>query len=222
MATARSHLAEHGAAALSLRAMARDMNMAPSALFRYTANRDDLLTALIVESFNDLGDAVEAAEAEAQRLDHHARWQAMTSAFRHWAVTHPHDYALLYGSPVPDYRAPGEVTNHAGNRVLALVADLVRDMQGDASSAIRAHATNRRSSTSDLAAVAVQGLLDDPLVAGLPAESVARAVAAWNLVLGSLSSEIFNQLGPEFGDPQARFTFMCDRAFELLDPATGP
>ena len=72
-AVARRHLATDGAD-LSLRAVARDMGMVSSAIYRYFPSRDDLLTALIIEAYNALGDAVEAADAAADRADLRGRW----------------------------------------------------------------------------------------------------------------------------------------------------
>ena len=65
-AIARQHLATDGAN-LSLRAVARDMGMVSSAIYRYFPSRDDLLTALILDAYNALGAAVEAAEARGRR-----------------------------------------------------------------------------------------------------------------------------------------------------------
>src|ERR1700754_758209 len=73
---ARRHLASEGAAALSLRAVARELGMASSAVYRYFPSRDDLLTTLIVEAYDALGTAAEKAEAAAPRTDLRARWRA--------------------------------------------------------------------------------------------------------------------------------------------------
>lgn len=101
---ARRQLAESGAAALSLRAIARELGMVSSALYRYFPSRDDLLTALIIEAYNAIGEAVEEAVATGDTP--RARWRAAAAAVRHWAIGHPHEYTLLYGSPVPGYQAP--------------------------------------------------------------------------------------------------------------------
>src|SRR5689334_9606890 len=89
---ARQHLASDGAAALSLRAVARELGMASSAVYRYFPSRDDLLTALIVDAYNALGDAAEQADAERPRSDLLGRWQAACAAVRTWAIAHPHEY----------------------------------------------------------------------------------------------------------------------------------
>ncbi len=59
----REHLATEGAAALSVRAVARDLGVVSSAIYRYVRSRDDLLTLLVVDGYDELGDAVDAALA---------------------------------------------------------------------------------------------------------------------------------------------------------------
>ena len=102
----REHLAEHGAAALSLRAVARDLGVVSSAVYRYVANRDDLLTLLVVDGYDELGDAVDAAVADVPADDYRGRFLAVGRAVRAWALREPATYALLFGSPVPGYEAP--------------------------------------------------------------------------------------------------------------------
>src|SRR6185312_17499730 len=102
---ALEHLARDGSA-LSLRAVARDMGMVSSAVYRYFPSRDELLTALIIDAYDSVGAAAELDEADARRTDYAARWMATARAVREWAVTHPQEFALIYGSPVPGYQAP--------------------------------------------------------------------------------------------------------------------
>ena len=103
---ARSQLATEGAAGLSLRAVAREMGMVSSAIYRYFPSRDDLLTALIIDGYNAIGVAAEQADAACPADDHAGRLIAVCRAVRDWALAHPHEYALVYGSPVPGYQAP--------------------------------------------------------------------------------------------------------------------
>src|SRR6476660_4653244 len=121
---ARRHLASDGAAALSLRAVARQLGMASSAVYRYFPSRDDLLTALIIEAYSALGDALEGADAGVDRRDVVGRWLAVCRAARVWAREHRHEYALLYGSPVPVYRAPQSTVQQAVRIPLALLGPL--------------------------------------------------------------------------------------------------
>src|SRR5581483_1418698 len=117
---ARRQVAAVGAAALSLRAVARELGVVSSALYRYFPSRDDLLTALIIDAYDDLGATAEQAVAASHRDPPRARWRAVCDAIRDWARAHPHEYALLYGSPVPGYRAPDETVPHAARVAIAL------------------------------------------------------------------------------------------------------
>ena len=103
---ARRHLATEGASGLSLRAIARELGASSSAVYRYVASRDDLLTRLIVAAYDALGAAAETAEAAVARDDLAGRWSAVCGAVRAWALANPNEYALIYGTPVPGYTAP--------------------------------------------------------------------------------------------------------------------
>ena len=125
-AVARRHLATDGAN-LSLRAVARDMDMVSSALYRYFANRDELLTALIIDAYDALGEASERAATEAAVApgDLLGRWLAVGHGIRDWAVAYPHEYALIYGSPVPGYAAPEDTIVPAARPTVVLGGILV-------------------------------------------------------------------------------------------------
>jgi AcrR family transcriptional regulator len=123
---ARRQLATEGAN-LSLRAIAREMGMVSSALYRYFASRDDLLTALIIDAYNAIGDAGDQADAGVgDRSDLLGRWLAVTHAWRDWALASPAEYALIHGSPVPGYAAPQDTIAPASRRFL-VVAGILRD-----------------------------------------------------------------------------------------------
>src|SRR5690349_8879579 len=95
----REHLATDGAAALSLRAVARDLGVVSSAVYRYVKSRDDLLTLLLVDGYDELGDEVDRALAEVDADDHRERLFAIGRTVRAWALREPATYALLFGSP---------------------------------------------------------------------------------------------------------------------------
>ena len=120
----RRHLVTEGAAGLSLRAIARDLGMVSSAVYRYVASRDDLLTLLLVDAYSELADAVDRAGATAG-----GSWRdqllAMAHAARVWAIDQPARWALLYGSPVPGYHAPRERTVGPGTRVVGALFDAI-------------------------------------------------------------------------------------------------
>ena len=123
---ARRQLAAHGAQGLSLRAVARELGMVSSALYRYFPSRDELLTALIIDAYDALGDAAEAADAGRPAADIRGRWAATCHAVRNWALAHPHEYALIYGSPVPGYQAP-QATVVPAARIARVAGGLVAD-----------------------------------------------------------------------------------------------
>src|SRR5687767_11355134 len=107
-AIAGEHLRTLGAAGLSLRAIARDAGIAPSALYRHFASRDDLLTDLLVAAFVSHAESVEAAAEPHVRDDPVAALRAALLAYRRWVVAHPAEFGLAYGTPVPGYHAPAE------------------------------------------------------------------------------------------------------------------
>ena len=126
---ARRHLATEGASGLSLRAIARELGASSSAVYRYVASRDDLLTKLIVAAYDALGAAAETAEAAVARDDLAGRWSAVCGAVRAWALANPNEYALIYGTPVPGDVAPPATIAPAGrvsNVLLSSLADAAR------------------------------------------------------------------------------------------------
>ncbi|MFI7425674.1 TetR/AcrR family transcriptional regulator [Micromonospora sp. NPDC049836] len=183
-AVARRHLATDGAN-LSLRAVARDMGMVSSAIYRYFPSRDDLLTALILDAYQALGGAVEAADAAADRADLRGRWHAACRAARTWALAHPAEYALLYGSPVPGYAAPDDTVAPASRPPLTLVG-ILRD--GVASGRLRPTEEELPEPLrDDLAEVAAGTSM------ALPAALLARGMAGWTQLFGLISFELFGR-----------------------------
>jgi len=111
---ALDELRRSGAAGLSLRAVARDVGIAVSALYRYFPSRDELLTDLIVAAFDAHADAVEAGGTHD---DVGEALRGVWHAYRDWALAHPAEFGLAYGSPVPGYVAPPDDTVRAGTRI---------------------------------------------------------------------------------------------------------
>ncbi|HWH01726.1 MAG TPA: TetR/AcrR family transcriptional regulator [Pilimelia sp.] len=194
-AAARRHLAADGAN-LSLRAVARDLGMVSSAVYRYFASRDDLLTALIIDSYNALGEAAEAAEASADRADVTARWLATCHGVRGWALRHPHEYALIYGSPVPGYQAPQDTVPPA-TRIPLLIGGILRDAV--ATTAVPAGDPLPERLRADLTGVR------DLAAPGVPEEIFARGMTAWIQLFGAVSFELFGQLNNTVVEREAFF-----------------
>jgi AcrR family transcriptional regulator len=196
----REHLATHGAAALSLRAVARDLGVVSSAVYRYVASRDDLLTLLLVDAYDDLGDAVDAALAVVADDEHRERFLALGRAVRSWALAEPARYALLFGGPVPGYRAPAERTTVPGTRVPRALTQVVAD----------AHAAGALRVPDDPAAgpALAAGLqqVRDETGLDLPDAALARGLLVWAALFGAVGFEVFGQYGSDgLGDPQELF-----------------
>jgi len=178
---ARRHLATDGAN-LSLRAVARDLGMASSAVYRYFASRDELLTALILDAYGALGDTAEASVRPGRFQD---RFLSVCHAVRDWALANPHEWALIYGSPVPGYQAPRDTVEPA-IRVILLIGTIV----GEAAAAgeIEAGEPIGGPLGEDLAFIAQQA------APGAPPRLVAHGLAAWIHLCGAVSAELFGQL----------------------------
>ncbi|PWJ53257.1 transcriptional regulator, TetR family [Quadrisphaera granulorum] len=231
LAAARRQLGEVGAAALSVRAVARELGLASSAVYRYFATRDELLTALIVEAYDSSGDAVERACAAGGERTPRDRFVAGCRALRDWARTHPHEYALVYGSPVPGYRG-NEKTTAAGSRsplaLLAVLADRAPHSAGHTGSdsdagekpkkAKKGEKPKKSEQPAGLAPTGsrpLSALLEEQaglVVAeggerlhGMTPEVVVAGARAWTALLGLVSSELFGQLGNTF-DPADDFS----------------
>ena len=196
-ATARRHLAEGGAANLSLRAVARDLGMVSSAIYRYVPSRDDLLTALIIDAYTSLGEAAEAAEAAVPREDLTGRFCALGRAVRDWARANPHEYALTYGSPVPGYVAPPD-TLEPGSRVsLAMLRILV---DGVASGAVTGSSdTLAPPVLANMTAVAGRA------APGLPPALMARGMIVWSQLFGAVTFDVFGRIDAIIDDRAAWF-----------------
>ena len=207
---ARRQLATVGAQGLSLRAVSRELGMASSALYRYFPSRDDLLTALIIDAYDALGEAAEAAAvksgapfaaggwADAEPRDGQAArapglwdpletWVAVFGAVRDWARANPQQYALIYGSPVMGYQAP-QTTVQPAARVPTLMLGLLQ----------QAHAEGRLATIDDApepdGVLAGQVNVLAGLAPGVPPRVLLRTVIVWTQLFGMISFELFGQL----------------------------
>jgi AcrR family transcriptional regulator len=185
---ARRQLAAEGAQRLSLRAVARELGMVSSALYRYFPSRDDLLTALIIDAYESIGGRVEAANAARPPAHLRGRWRAMSQAVRTWAHTHPHEYALVYGSPVPGYSAPQETIVPASRVPIALVK-LAHDAWV---SGALTPGTDGPPLSPTLAAQTEQ--VAATVAPGLPGPVLTRYIIGWTQLYGMISFELFGHL----------------------------
>ncbi|MEV0896458.1 TetR/AcrR family transcriptional regulator [Actinoplanes sp. NPDC049802] len=190
---ARRHLATEGAN-LSLRAVARDLGMASSAVYRYFASRDELLTALIIDAYDAIGEAAERAAAEA--TEPLGKWLAAAHAAREWALANPHEWALIYGSPVPGYAAPRDTVEPA-TRVMLLLGHTLAEAYRSNAVAERPPVTGRF--IEELQPIAASFYPD------LPPRVIADTIAAFFQICGAISFELFGQLNKSVEEDRRGF-----------------
>ena len=204
----RRQLVTEGAAGLSLRAIARDLGMVSSAVYRYVASRDELLTLLLVDAYTDLADAVDGA-----RATHGVSWrddlQTMAHAMRRWAVEHAAGWALLYGSPVPGYHAPAERTTAPGTRVMGALLATVHDgvIAGD----VRTSDPAGQHTSPDFDVIRHEfGFPGDDAV-------LAKCFLAWAGIIGAISLEVFEGYGADtLRSPRELFNTQVDLLIGVL------
>ena len=197
---ARRQVAEQGSAALSLRAVARDVGMVSSAIYRYFPSRDELLTALIIDAYDAVGEAAELAERSARRTDFASRWMVVSTAVRNWALAHPQEYALIFGSPVPGYHAPTDTIDPAARIPLLLLTIFGEAAQVDCLSP----AGDRqmpRPVRADMSA------LREQLGAHLNGHQLGRSLLAWTTLIGCISFELFGHLHNVVHDYESHFDY---------------
>lgn len=200
--TARRHLVEHGAAGLSLRAVARELGMASSAVYRYFPSRDALLTRLIIDAYDALGEAVESAETTVARDAYLGRFRAIAHAVRGWAKANPHEYALIYGSPVPGYAAPTDTIDPA-TRVSTVLLQLLADIEA-------AGLPGPDPVVIDDGLAEQLGAITDALGIEADRTRMLVGVGAWVQLYGMVTFELFGQFANIFDDADALFAAQVD------------
>jgi AcrR family transcriptional regulator len=207
LAMARTHLARDGGSALSLRSIARELGMAPSAIYRYYPGRDALLSALILSAYHALADETERAATAATRKAAAAgpgptdaeRWMAVPRAMRRWALAHPHEWSLIFGTPVPGYEAPQDtVVPYA--RIAAALARPVVDAFEDG----RLHTRAPLVVTSNALADALSPI-SDALFPDLPVSTVVLVAQIWTTLIGAISLELFGHWHNTILEPELFF-----------------
>lgn len=211
---ARRQLGTHGADGLSLRAVARELGMVSSALYRYFPSRDELLTALIIDAYDAVGEHVEQAAAKRRTGDFIGRWRAACAAVREWAQASPREYALIYGSPVVGYQAPQDTTTAAA-RVPLVLLGIVRDCS----------AAGRLTPPDGLLAVSrpvqrqvglIAGAVGDAELAAVPPDSLAAVVIAWTQLYGMVGFELFGHLEGVIDDKTVVFEHAVNQLAHLI------
>lgn len=215
VATSRSLLVEGGPDAVVVREVARRLGVTAPALYRHVSGRDDLLTLLIAACTDEVTRACAAALSTCDPADVEGRLRASTWAFRSWALTHPPEFGLVYGTPVARYAAPEDgPTVAAMQRFGALFGAVFTDLL---------HAGRLRTVPDDDLEPGVRADLEAAASAmGLPmrAGEVHPFVVGWHRMLGIVSVEVAGHLRWAFGDDATAFVRgqLDDLAADLLLP----
>ncbi|MDF9717281.1 TetR/AcrR family transcriptional regulator [Nocardioides sp. ChNu-153] len=183
---------------LSLRAVAREVGMTPSAIYRYFESRHDLMEALALDAF----DSVAAALGEAAAVPDRAPLQRavdMAHAYRAWCLRHPAEFALIFrhgnvsGAGSPTWRE-----HLLGFYRVPLVIMLEDVAAGHV--ALGTMATPLPVVQPEILEVA-QALGPD----GVCPEAVVRLTQVWASIHGFVCLELFGHAGLIMGDVAEAF-----------------
>jgi AcrR family transcriptional regulator len=186
-------LAESGAAGLSVSAIGKQLGVSGPALYRYFASRDELLTELVIDAYDDLADALSAAAGGAPSQQPRARFEALVRAYRSWALAQPHRYRLLFGPPLPGYDAHAQRLVDASQAAMNLLLEILPEL-GDHTAAPPGPPLE-----SQLSAWA------QPLRPGIDPATALRAVLVWSRLHGFVSLEIAGNFASMGIDPDQVF-----------------
>jgi AcrR family transcriptional regulator len=211
---ARRQLALHGAEALSLRAVARELGVVSSALYRYFPSRDELLTALIIDAYDAIGQHAEDADATRRRADFLGRWRACAHAVRDWAHAHPREYALIYGSPIVGYQAPRATVASAARVPRVLLAIVCDCAAADALRPPTDLPGLSRAATKQIGMLVTA--VQDLDLGAIPPPTLAAVVTAWTQLYGMVSFELFGHLEGMFDDKRAMFEHSTGQLAHLI------
>jgi AcrR family transcriptional regulator len=201
-AAARSQMAERGTAGLSLRGIARELDVTAPAIYNYFPRLEDLITALIVDAFSALAESMKHAEGITESQRPADRIEAMALAYRAWAVEHPVDFQLIYGNPIPGYVAPAEIT--APLALSAFLGMFRWYIRGYASGELRVPAEYAQPPQQ---IEAVLGWLRQESGEPVPEEIAALLASSWARIHGLVMLELFEHIQPLVGDPAAFYRY---------------
>jgi AcrR family transcriptional regulator len=224
-----------GPAGISLRAIATDLGLTPTAIYRYVTSREDLLTQLLIDGWSALGQAAEDADRACDRDQPVARFLATGRAVRSWALAHPAEWDLLFGRPVPGYVAHEDTRPPAlrlpavllgiladARRLGLLTTPPVRPVRGHLA---QADALRRRGPTGPTGPTGQIGQTGPASQIGptgptgpgdLPATLIALSQAAWSQLIGAVTHEVSGQARFVLDDPEPLFELQLRQIMFLV------
>lgn len=191
-------LASEGAHALTLRGVAAEVGLVPSAIYRYYPGIEALLTALIIRAYNDIGVAAREAERASVGESPRTRSLVVCRAIRDWAIEQPRRYALIYGSPVPGYVAPQETAAHA-SRATDVLFDVLREAE------VPLPEAEEVGIGADFAGRT-----------GVMPELLPDALDLFTTLIGAINLELFGHWAGVLDDPATFFDAVIERRLDAL------
>ena len=210
-ATARALMAEKGTAGLSIRAIARQMDLTPPALYHYYASLNDLITALIADAFTRLADTIEGRANDPTLNTSAERLRAVAHAYRSWALENPIDFQLIYGNPIPDYEQPTDTTYPPARRSFLVTANIFTQ-------AIERNEIRLPIVYQELPPKIKQSLQELTQVEGhnLPFPALYLAASAWAKIHGHIMLELFHLIQPVIQDVDAFFAYETENFIQQV------
>jgi AcrR family transcriptional regulator len=197
---AHEQMAEHGTAGVSLRGIARELEITAPAIYNYYPRLDDLITALLVDAFTDLAAALEGAAASAPGGTSRDRIFAASLRYRTWALERPIEFQLIYGNPIPGYVAPFEVTAPLARRPFAALGRyFVAAWQSGELSFPYAEADLPENVLRHIEAWRYETGTD------VPSELLYAVIVGWTRIHGMVTLELFHHTQPSIGDTEALY-----------------
>lgn len=193
--TARQLMAEHGTAGLTIRSIAKQLEVSPPAIYHYFASQDDLITALIVYAYNSMADELEKVCQEFVEEGVGRQLIEVALMYRRWALIHPADFQLIYDSPIPGYCAPEKITSAAAGRSFRVLINLLEKAIKENQIQIPDHYRITPSKTTDFIMRSIEEN-NYPV----SAQAVYLGVIAWSHLHGMVVLELFQHLQHIVGD----------------------
>lgn len=208
---ARRQLAKEGPAGIALRAIAREMGMTAPGLYRYYASLDELITALIIDCYDEVVTAMEQARDGLPAEALGRRLHAASRAFRTWSVAHPAEFGLIFGAPLPGYARPPEgPLEEAGARFGGVFRDLFVQLW------TRRPFPVPQESSIDPRLVAQLEKYAERTGARLPRTAMYIFVACWVRIYGVVAMEVFGRIRWALEEGGALFETELRQLAELL------
>ncbi len=186
---ARQQIAHGGVASLSLREIARKMRVTAPAIYRYFKSRDEIIAALAATAYASFADTLQAACDAAPADDHKQRLLAIGLAYRKWALAHPQDYMLIFGTPIPDFVDSKEIVVPEARRAIGILMNAI-------DSAWHAGAFGPPQTYTNPPAILVNQLNAWKKTSGINFKTpvLHLALSVWSRVHGLVSLELVGQI----------------------------